>query len=160
MKYRRILFIAHRGGIGNNSFNSIPVFWNTIQIGVDFIEADVQFTKDQKLILFHDDCILRKTGEKSNLHELTLDEVRKIGAENNNWNINETAKYLPQLEDLIRLSKNRTNLLLDLKCSDNDYLELILNQIIAQDMEMSVVLGVRSVEALRFIKKKTIRYEQ
>jgi len=50
----RPLVIAHRGGAGPHSENSIAAFENAVALGADMIELDVRCTKDGHLIVAHD----------------------------------------------------------------------------------------------------------
>jgi glycerophosphoryl diester phosphodiesterase len=47
-------------------------------IGVDVLESDVRLTKDDEVVLFHDDDLKRTTGEDGTIRTYTLDELRQI----------------------------------------------------------------------------------
>ena len=49
--------IAHRGGPVYQPENTLAAFRNAINVGVDWIEMDVQRTKDGVLVVFHDDSV-------------------------------------------------------------------------------------------------------
>lgn len=49
------LNIAHRGGANLWPENTLEAFSNAIDLGVDAIEFDIQATKDDRLIIHHDD---------------------------------------------------------------------------------------------------------
>ena len=48
---------AHRGGYANGPENTIETILDNINHGVGAIEIDVEMTKDQKLVIFHDATI-------------------------------------------------------------------------------------------------------
>ena len=51
----RPLNIAHRGGANLWPENTLEAFENAINAGVDGIECDIQHTRDNKLVIHHDD---------------------------------------------------------------------------------------------------------
>lgn len=54
--------IAHRGYSSLFPENTLASFAGAIDIGVDYIELDVQLTKDGQVVVFHDDDLKRITG--------------------------------------------------------------------------------------------------
>jgi len=67
---------AHRGGMGNCIENTIPCFKNAVKIGVS-IETDLQLTKDNKLICYHDHHI-KMDSEWYDIKKLSLVELKNI----------------------------------------------------------------------------------
>lgn len=51
---------AHRGGAGLKSENSLTAFGNAMALGVSTLELDVQVTKDDKVVVTHDQIISPK----------------------------------------------------------------------------------------------------
>src|SRR5436190_23342214 len=51
---RQTLNIAHRGGAGLWPENTVFAFASAASAGFDGAELDVQLTKDEKLVVFHD----------------------------------------------------------------------------------------------------------
>jgi len=58
--------------------NTIEAFKRAIEVGADYIESDIQVTKDGVAVLFHDDNLLRVAGLETRVSQLTLDELRDI----------------------------------------------------------------------------------
>ena len=67
------MIIAHRGASSLARENTIESFKKAIEIGVDMIEFDVRRTKDQALIVHHDELM-----EGRQVKELTYDEILKM----------------------------------------------------------------------------------
>ena len=63
--------IAHRGASGLAPENTILGFWTAIASGADIIELDIQVTKDQQLVVFHDRSLERITGDQGGLADFT-----------------------------------------------------------------------------------------
>ena len=68
--------IAHRG-LHNEKFteNGLLAFKNAIDHNVA-IELDVHLTKDDRLIVCHDDDLVRTTGKEGIIEELTVSEIK------------------------------------------------------------------------------------
>ncbi|MGL5316607.1 MAG: glycerophosphodiester phosphodiesterase [Peptostreptococcaceae bacterium] len=104
--------IAHRG-LFNSKYpeNSLSAFENAIKNNYG-IELDVQFTKDKKVVVFHDDNLERMTKDKRNVNELTYEELRKIKLLNSNESI-------PLLEDVLLLVNGKAPLIIEIKNCKN-----------------------------------------
>ena len=74
----RPLIMAHRGESGNVPENTIPALESAVRLGVDVLESDARLTKDDQIVLFHDDDLMRTTGEKGTVRDYTLDELREF----------------------------------------------------------------------------------
>ena len=78
--------MAHRGASYTAPESSLPAIKIALKSGIDYIELDVQRTKDGELVIFHDTNLLRLTNAKSvfpdrNSYELqnfTLEELRSL----------------------------------------------------------------------------------
>jgi glycerophosphoryl diester phosphodiesterase len=99
---RMSLVIAHRGvwGPGGPADNTLEAFEAAIELGADMIELDVRRTRDGHLIVFHDARV--KTVPISSLR---YDALRVKG----------THERPPLLEDVLKLTKDRIALNLEVK---------------------------------------------
>jgi len=70
-----MLLIGHRGAPSLEHENTMPSFKAALQHNVDGLEFDVQYTKDQELIIYHDFHIMLN-NEKFNIADLTLAQLR------------------------------------------------------------------------------------
>ncbi|MDN6853044.1 MAG: glycerophosphodiester phosphodiesterase, partial [Tetragenococcus koreensis] len=50
---------AHRGASGTRPENTLPSFAEAIRAGAEGIELDVQLTKDDEIIVMHDEQVNR-----------------------------------------------------------------------------------------------------
>lgn len=78
--FSRVQVSAHRGASKTAPENTIPAFEQAVESGADYIELDVQLTKDGRLIVLHDDKIDRTTDGKGMASELTYDEIQQYSA--------------------------------------------------------------------------------
>jgi len=79
-KTRQLEVTAHRGASIDYPENTMSAFNGAKELGADWIELDVQQTKDGKIIVFHDKNFKRVTGVNANTWELTYEEVSKLDA--------------------------------------------------------------------------------
>ena len=61
--------IAHRGFSGKYPENTMLAFQKALELGVDAIELDVHLSKDGEVMVFHDEDLMRMTGEKGLLKD-------------------------------------------------------------------------------------------
>jgi len=71
------------------------------------IEADLQVTKDNQLICFHDFNLRRKFNLNKNVKDINYLTLKKIS--------NKRKAPVPKLKDLLRISRNKYPLLLEIK---------------------------------------------
>ncbi len=69
--------IGHRGAGGISTENTLESIDAAKKNKVDAVEIDVRVTKDKKLIVFHDEGLLRMTGIPKQVDELTLKDFKK-----------------------------------------------------------------------------------
>lgn len=76
--------ISHRGvDNGNGVQNTIPAMAATIKEKPDYIEMDIQETKDRQFVVFHDKNLKRLTGKDRTTHDMTLAELQDLQAVEN-----------------------------------------------------------------------------
>lgn len=69
---------AHRGASEYFPENTMHAFEMGVQMGANGIETDVQLTKDNAPVLFHDNTLARVTGEAGSVCDYTLEELREF----------------------------------------------------------------------------------
>ena len=71
---------AHRGGLKHAPENTLAAFRSGIAQGADFLEFDVQRTRDGALVVIHDETVDRTTDGSGTVGDLTLEEIRTLDA--------------------------------------------------------------------------------
>lgn len=102
--------IAHRGYHNNKKGipeNSVLAFKKAIDNNY-LIELDVRLTKDQKLVVFHDDNLKRVCGVNKKVKDLTYKELLK-------YNLFDTTLKVPLFSDVIKLVNGRVPILIETK---------------------------------------------
>tara|TARA_B110001454_G_scaffold188583_1_gene186680 strand:+ start:260 stop:1009 length:750 start_codon:yes stop_codon:yes gene_type:complete len=96
--YKFIAF-SHRGGAIENNENTLDAFQKSIELGYKYIETDVQNTRDDKLVIFHDDDLKRIANLNIKISEIDYEDLKKIKI----FNSNEIPLFIDtinQLEDI------------------------------------------------------------
>jgi len=78
--FSRTQVSAHRGASSVAPENTKYAFKAAMNSGTDYIELDVQLTKDGKLVVFHDKTVDRTTDGTGDLSDYTYDELMELSA--------------------------------------------------------------------------------
>lgn len=111
--------IAHRGASAYAPENTLASFKKAMEMGAHWFELDVHLSKDDKLVVIHDNELKRTTGVEGKVTEKTWEEMKNLDA--GSWFSAEfKGERLPLLEDALRLAKNKIGVYIELKSSDFD----------------------------------------
>jgi hypothetical protein len=75
---RRVDIICHRGASELAHENTLEAFRATFELGGDGNEFDIRLTKDNVLVVFHDDMLDRLLEAYGDVHDFTWAELRKF----------------------------------------------------------------------------------
>jgi glycerophosphoryl diester phosphodiesterase len=151
--------MAHRGDSAAAPENTLLGLRRAVEIGVDFLETDVRLTKDDELVLFHDDDLKRTTGETGSVREKTLDELKQIDfGQLFTSDEGTTYPYRGKGHTVLTLGeafKEFPDIMINLDIKDKDLHapELLANMIRAHSRESNVlVASFHDTQAYRFRK--------
>lgn len=127
---KSILVCAHRGDWRNAPENSIQAIKLANQMGIDMVEIDVRTTKDDILILMHDESLDRTTSGKGKVSVLNFSDLQQLNLKNaiGSW----TTHKIPTLEEALLFSKDKVDLNIDLK--DKSQWQNVLKMVETFDM--------------------------
>lgn len=74
------ILIAHRGGAHEAPENTMASFRHAIEIGAKYVELDVQMSRDNELVVIHDETLDRTTDGSGPIREYTLEELKRLDA--------------------------------------------------------------------------------
>ena len=72
------IICAHRGGKENVPENSMAAFQQSASNGIHCMENDIQLTKDNEIIVLHDDTVDRTSNGKGPVREMNLKDLQKL----------------------------------------------------------------------------------
>lgn len=102
-------YITHRGYHfpGKAPENSMAAFIRALEEGFG-IELDIHLTKDQRVVVFHDDDLYRMTGYAKKIGDCTWEEIRDLSLLNSN-------EKIPLLKEVLSLVEGKVPLLIEIK---------------------------------------------
>jgi glycerophosphoryl diester phosphodiesterase len=113
-----IIVTAHRGFSGQAPENTPTAFRAAIAAGADMIELDVHLTRDNEVVVIHDDTLERTTNGKGNVAAKTLAELKSLDA--GSWFDSRFAgERIPTLAEVLEIARNRILVNIELKKGKN-----------------------------------------
>ena len=123
MKTNKI--IAHRGAFNNSDVpeNSLKAFQKAMDLGYA-IELDVQLTKDNVLIVFHDDNLERMTGLNQLVSNTFYSEIKELF-------LLDTKEKIPTFQEVLNLILEKVFLDIEIKPTKKkkEVCDLLLNEL-------------------------------
>ncbi|QBP41984.1 glycerophosphodiester phosphodiesterase [Paenisporosarcina antarctica] len=114
---RKVDNIAHRGAAGYAPENTMAAFDKAIEMKADYIEMDIQRTKDGELVIIHDTSVDRTTDGSGYVRDLTLNELRSLDA--GSWKGTEFAgEKIPTFDQVLDKYHGKIGILLELKAPE------------------------------------------
>lgn len=101
---------AHRGLFDNNTDapeNSLAAFRKAVEAGYG-IELDVQLSKDNQLVVFHDASLKRMCGVDGNVWEYTLEELQQ-------FKLADSTETIPTFKDVLATVDGKVPLIIEYK---------------------------------------------
>ncbi|EWG12811.1 glycerophosphodiester phosphodiesterase [Cytobacillus firmus] len=109
--------IAHRGATGYAPENTIAGFDLAVDMKADYIEIDVQRSKDGELVVIHDTSVDRTTDGTGKVGDLTFDYLRSLDA--GSWKGEQFAgEPIPAFEEILDRYHGKVGILIELKAPE------------------------------------------
>jgi glycerophosphoryl diester phosphodiesterase len=103
-------YIGHRGARGEKPENTLLGIRYALELGLDGVEIDVHLSKDEELIIIHDETLDRTTNGHGLITKSTIKEIKKLDAG--------LGEKVPTLSEVIDLMKEfDKELLIEMKVS-------------------------------------------
>jgi len=152
------LVSAHRGGSGIENYpeNAIETMQYLYENGIQIFEIDVAATKDQNLILMHDNSLQRTSTGRQDVNQVNLSQIKEYFLVDDFGKT--TAFKIPTFKESLAWGKgNSIYFMVDIK-KGVDYSDLI-NEIRTVEMENQVVLvSYSKKQAIKLNKLATEMY--
>ncbi|SFL60490.1 glycerophosphoryl diester phosphodiesterase [Gracilibacillus orientalis] len=111
---QQMINVAHRGASAHAPENTMAAFQKGVDMKSDYIEIDVQMTKDGELVVIHDTTVDRTTNGTGPVGDLTLEEIRRLDA--GSWFSEEfTGEKIPAFEEVLDAFRGKVGILIELK---------------------------------------------
>lgn len=121
----KIINVAHRGAKAYAPEHTMFSYELGLEMKADYIEIDLQMTKDGVLIALHDLTINRTTDGTGIVRDMTLEEIKQLDA--GTWFNKQTPEYakeeyagaeIPTLEEIFQRFGRSTNYYIETKSPD------------------------------------------
>lgn len=125
--------MAHRGLSADVPENTLYAFSDAISVGADFIELDVQQTRDGVLVVMHDSNLKRTTGVNKDIWDVDYADIQNLDA--GSWFDPAYANArIPTLEETLQFVDKRAKLNIEIKPTKHgsDTLEQDVAELITQ----------------------------
>ena len=125
--------MAHRGLSADAPENTLYAFSDAISVGADFIELDVQQTRDGVLVVMHDSNLKRTTGVNKDIWDVDYADIQNLDA--GSWFDPAYANArIPTLEETLQFVDKRARLNIEIKPTKHgsDTLEQDVAELITQ----------------------------
>ncbi len=152
---RQIEVTAHRGASINYPENTMSAFIGAKELGADWIELDVQQTKDKEIIVLHDTNLKRTTGLDKNTWEVTYDEIKDLDA-GSHLNSKFSDERIPTLKEVIKYAlDNNIKLNIELKPTGReiDFEKMVVDIINEYNFSSNCVVTSQVYNVLENVKK-------
>ncbi len=114
---------AHRGASGYAPENTLDAFALAMDMGADGIELDVQMTKDDEVVVIHDETIDRVSDGKGMVKDYTLEQLREFSFDNHMEGYEHVS--IPTLNEVLELVKpSKMEVNVELKIDSDKWKEL------------------------------------
>ncbi|PGK33939.1 glycerophosphodiester phosphodiesterase [Bacillus anthracis] len=152
--------IAHRGASAYAPEHTIQAYTLGQQLKGDYIEIDLQMTKDGHLVAMHDETVNRTTNGAGIVKEHTLEEIKQLNAGsffNEKYPTLAKKEYekakVPTLEEIIEMFGHHANYYIETKSPDEypGMEEKLVEIINHYEMQDKVIIQSFSKESLQKI---------
>ncbi len=150
------MVIAHRGASAGAPENTLAAFELAINEGADWVELDVQETREGEIVIIHDSDLKKIAGSGLKVFDSSLAELQNVDI--GSWkdpSFND--QRIPTLQQVLALCKDRVNIVIELKYygQEKRLEERVANLVDAAGMQDQIVVmslsypGIQKMKSLR-----------
>ncbi|WP_313799690.1 glycerophosphodiester phosphodiesterase [Cytobacillus sp.] len=151
------IVIGHRGASAYAPEHTIISYQLAYELGADFIEIDLQMTKDGVLVAMHDNTVDRTTNGNGSVESHSVEELKRLDAGswfNKNFPLYADSEYefltVPTLEEIFAYFGKEVNYYIETKSPDKypDMEEKLIQLIRKNDLIEKVIIQSFSEKSL------------
>ena len=146
---------AHRGASYNYPENTMAAFIGAKDMGANYIELDIQQTKDRKLVVSHDASLNRLAKVNKKIINMTYDEIKKVDV-GSYFSDEFKGEGVPLLSDVLKFAKeNNIKLNIELKPNGKevDFEQQTIDMIKKYDMQDNCVVASLKYKTVEKVKQ-------
>lgn len=152
---------AHRGASRDYPENTMAAFAGAKELGADWVELDVQQSRDGEIFVMHDTSFMRTTGVGKHAWELDYEEIRKLDA-GSFFGPEFAGEHIPLLKEVIDYARDSgLKLNIEMKPSghETDFEKKVADLIAEEQFWNQCVVTSQVYEVLEKIKSCDERIE-
>ncbi|MCC6260022.1 MAG: glycerophosphodiester phosphodiesterase [Anaerolineales bacterium] len=153
------LVIAHQGGDGVWPGDTLFAFEKAVEIGADVLEMDAHITKDNEIVLMHDERVDRTTDGQGLIEDLTLAELKKLDAAYR-WSNDDGKTFpyrgqgiqVPALKELFEKFPEK-HYLIEIKLTENPIHQPLCDLIRAHNMQDKTIIASFHDDSMKLFRE-------
>ncbi len=151
---QKIEVTAHRGASTYYPENTLSAVRGAIDMGADWIEVDVQQSKDGQIFLSHDSNFRKLAGVNKNAWELTYEEIASldVGSAFSAEFAGEAPPLLADVLDVAKLTGSRLNIELKPTGHETSLEESVVSLVEEKNAANLIVISSQEYETLKKVK--------
>lgn len=144
---------AHRGNVLYAPENTVAGIETAYRNGAHYAEIDVQQTLDGELVLLHDSSLKRTTGDKRNVWEVSLSEIKELDA-GSHFSEAFEGEPIPTLSEAIVASDGKIQLNIEIKINghEKDIVSMVVEEIEAHGIVDTCVVTSLDYDVLQEVE--------
>ncbi|MCH8299324.1 MAG: glycerophosphodiester phosphodiesterase [Candidatus Marinimicrobia bacterium] len=144
--------IIHRANGGDYPENTLEAIEWAVKADAEGIEIDIQLSKDDVPMVFHNPHLRGLTGRESFVRELSVTELKSLKVSSNS---SDKSGTIPTLDEAIEILKGKKMFYIELKKGDSDKIaESVLNVLKERLSEDSFTLSSFDPKLIKAVKDK------
>lgn len=152
---KRVEVTAHRGASKDYPENTMLAFEGAKEYDADWIELDVQQTKDREIVVSHDSNLSRVAGINKEINDINYEELKTIDVGSHLNTVFSDAR-IPKLDEVIDFAKeNNIRLNIELKPTGKeiDFENQVIEIIKEKEFENRCVITSQVYQSLEKVKR-------
>lgn len=144
--------IAHRGFSSQYPENTILAFQKALDLGIDWMEFDLQVTSDGHLVVMHDKTVDRTTNGQGLVSDLTLDQVKTLDA-GSHFGAQFAGEGVPTFEAVLDLLAGKAKMAVELKFEGLQPIGQVIDILQERDLIDQVSISSFDLDKLPEVKR-------
>jgi len=157
-RFDRPLVLGHRGVPEEHQENTLSGFKKAVNLGIDGVELDVILSKDNKLVVFHDDSLDRLVGRSGSIPDMNWQELKRLEIKQSIDAGDRIIDYgnterLCLLEDVLEETRDKLVVNIELKGKHPDTGKNVVGLVQEMNLESKVFVTSFYLQPLRSLKR-------
>lgn len=142
-QFSRPIIFGHRGACAHAPENTVASFRLAVEEGADFVELDAKLSKDNQVMVIHDQTVDRTTNGSGRINELTRAELQALDA-GSKFAAQYAGEKIPTLDEVFKAVRQQIYVNVELTnyaSKKDDLIALVAEVVKANHMEDRVIFS-------------------